>query len=432
MKKTLLSFLIALGILSNAHGQCSTPTGLTTSYLNNVTTFSWTPVSGATSYEFELKQAWDGWAEWYDIAPTHTYTLAGIMQSVSIDWRVRAVCSSGTSGYGTSSTYNVPCPQPTGLNATSIGMTGATLNWTAAPGYNTTVSDFATAYRKSGTTTWVYLSNTSSTTKTVTSLLPNTTYEWRVIQTCPYFNSSVVTSNFTTLGCTSAGTNSTEWISRFKLGGINRSSGAESGGYASLSTTASLRRGRSCSGQIRVGYSGGFTNKTFKIYIDYNNNTIYEETELAYGPSTITSGSAMGFSMSIPSTAALGTHGMRVIMARNGTAITGCMTDFNGETEDYKVNITGSGSKEEEMVPEIAEVEKISVFPNPVANNLNIQLPENVSVVNVYDIMGKRVYQQQATNGLMQIDVAQWPATQYLVEAIYTDGHKDVVRFVKQ
>jgi hypothetical protein len=84
------------------------------------------------------------------------------------------------------------------------------------------------------------------------------------------------------------------------------------------------------------------------------------------------------------------------------------------------------------MVTEIEAAEKISVFPNPATNNVKIQLPENVTVVNVYDIMGKRVYQQQATNGVMQIDVVQWPATQYIVEAIYADGHKDMARFVKQ
>lgn len=433
MRKTLLSILALAGIISNAHSQCSAPTGLSTSYSNNVTTFSWSPVTGATEYVIEAKQSWDDWmyAEVIDTISTNIYTLTGIMHSLSIDWRVKTLCTGSASSYQSTS-FTIPCPQPSSLTTSSIGMTGATIGWTAAPGYNTYVSDFATSYRKSGATTWTSLSNTSGTSKTLTGLQANTTYEWRVTQTCPYFNSSAVTSTFTTLACNSAGSNSTEWISRFKLGGINRSSSAESGGYANINSTATLSRGSSHSGQIRVDYTGGFTNKQYKIYIDYNNNTIYEESELVYGPSTITSGSAINFTLSISSTAATGTHGMRVIMARSGTSINGCLTGFNGETEDYKVNITGSGSKGVEMSSEIAELNKISVFPNPAANYLNIQLPETVSVVNVYDITGKRIYQQQAVNDLMQIDVAQWPVTQYLVEAIYTDGHKDVVRFVKQ
>jgi hypothetical protein len=433
MKKALLPLLMAIGIINNAQGQCSAPTGLSTSYSNNVTTFTWSPVTGATDYVIEAKQSWDDWmyAEVIDTISTNTYTLTGIMHSLSIDWRVKTLCAGSASSF-TATSFVIPCPQPSSLTTSSVSMTGATIGWTAAPGYNTYVSDFATSYRKSGATTWTSLSNTSGTSKTLTGLQANTTYEWRVTQTCPYFNSSAVTSTFTTLACNSYGTNGTEWISRFKLGGINRSSGAESGGYANINSTASLSRGNSHNGQIQVGYSGGFTNKVFKIYIDYNNNTIYEETELVYGPTNITSGGNINFTVSISSTAPTGTHGMRIIMARTGTTINGCLTGFNGETEDYKVNITGTGSKEEEMVTEIEAAEKISVFPNPATNNVKIQLPENVTVVNVYDIMGKRVYQQQATNGVMQIDVVQWPATQYIVEAIYADGHKDMARFVKQ
>ncbi|MCD6010850.1 MAG: type sorting protein [Flavipsychrobacter sp.] len=433
MKNSLLSLVFALGIVSNAHSQCSTPTGLTTSYANNVTTFSWTPVSGATSYDFELKQSWDGWAEWYDTAPTHTYTLTGIMHSISIDWRVKAVCPSGSSGYQTFSNFVVPCPQPSALTTTSVTMTGATINWTAAAGYNTYVSDFTTSYRKSGTTTWTYLGNTSGTSKTITGLQANTTYEWRVAQTCPYFNSSYVTSSFTTLACNSAGANSTEWISRFKLGSVDRSSGAESGGYVNVtSSTINLTAGTSNQAKIRVGYNGSFTNKVFKVYIDYNNNTIYEETEVVYGPSSITGSGLQTFYISISSTAPNGVHGMRVIMARNGTTITGCMSGHNGETEDYKVNISGGAKGISTAPAEIAEVEKINVYPNPATSIMNIQLPDGVSVINVYDIMGKKVFQQPASAITMEINVAQWPVAQYIVEAIYADGHKDVTRFVKQ
>lgn len=432
MRNTLLSLLVVLVGVGSVHAQCSTPTGLTTSYASNVTTFGWSPVSGAIRYEFELKQSWDGWAEWYDTSATNTYSLTGIMQSISIDWRVRAVCASGTGGYQTYSNFSVPCPQPSALTASSIGMTGATISWTAAAGYNTTVSDFSLAYRRSGVSTWTSLGNTSGTSRTLTGLLANTTYEWRVTQTCPYFNSSPVTSSFTTLACNSAGTNSSEWISRFKVGSIDRSSGAETGGYVNNTTTASLTAGSSNNAQIRVGQNGSFTNKQFKVYIDYNNNTIYEESEVVYGPATLTSTGAFHFDINISSTAPNGTHGMRVIMARSGTSITGCMTGFNGETEDYRVSISGGSSKgSPDPLDEVVE-EKINIYPNPATSELNIQIPEGVSTINIYDIMGKRIIQQQVSAGTVQLNIAQWPATQYIVEAIHADGHRDVSRFVKQ
>jgi hypothetical protein len=57
MKNTLLTIIAALGIVSNAQAQCAAPVNLQTTYANNVTSFDWSPVTGATSYVFELKQS---------------------------------------------------------------------------------------------------------------------------------------------------------------------------------------------------------------------------------------------------------------------------------------------------------------------------------------------------------------------------------------
>ena len=434
MKNTLLSFLIVLSCIGNVQAQCAAPSNLQTSYANNVTTFSWSPVNAADSYAIELKQSWDSWAapEFGDFTTNNVYTLTGIMQSISIDWRVKTYCASGQSAYQYASTFTLPCPQPGNLNTTNISMTGATINWTPAPGYNTMVSDFYMSYRQSGGS-WISLGHTSGSSKVISNLKAATTYEWRVTQTCAYTNSNTVTSSFTTLACNSAGVNTTEWISVFKLGSINRNSGSETGGYVNTNITTNLTRGANNSARIRVGNSGGFTGKKYKIYIDYNSNNIFEETEVAYGPASINNTGNINFTFSIPSNAPVGARKMRVIMARNGASITGCISGHYGETEDYTVNITGSSNKGTLAVSaELAEEEKINIYPNPATDKLNIQLPAGVSMISVYDMMGKKVYQQQASNGIMQINVGQWPATQYIVEAIYTDGHKQVLRFVKQ
>ncbi len=435
MKNTLFSFLIALAAISDAQGQCTAPANLQTSYANNVTTFSWTPVNGADSYAIELKQSWDSWTapEFGDYTTNNVYTLTGIMQSISIDWRVKTICASGESVYQYAPTFTLPCPQPGNLNTTNISMTGATINWTPAPGYNTMVSDFYMSYRQSGGS-WISLGHTQATSKVITNLKANTIYEWRVTQTCAYTNSTTVTSSFTTLACNSAGVNTAEWISVFKLGGINRNSGAETGGYINTNTSTNLTLGSGNSARIRVGQNGAFTNKQFKIYIDYNNNSIFEETEVAYGPALINNTGNINFTVNIPSNAPAGSHKMRVIMARNNANITGCMNGHYGETEDYTVTLTTGANKGSLSIsPEFAEEEqKINIYPNPVSDNLNIQVPSGVSIINVYDMMGKRIHQQQVTNSTMQINAAQWAATQYILEAVFTDGHRDVIRFVKQ
>ncbi|MCB0699835.1 MAG: T9SS type A sorting domain-containing protein [Chitinophagales bacterium] len=432
IRSTLLAALMIMGSLGNAWGQCATPTNLQTNYSNNISTFSWNSVNGATAYVIEMKQFWAPWvlAEVMDTITTNSYSLTGIMHSLTIDWRVKTLCGTGVSAYDSAS-YTVPCPQPTGPNTSNVTMTGATLSWTAPAGYNTFVSDFVVAYRPYGSNTWISLGHTSTNTMNVTGLQASTTYEWCVNQTCPYFISAPLIATFTTAGCTSAGNNSTEWISHFKLGSINRNSGAENGGYVQTNNSTNLSAGSNRNRtEIAVGNNGSFSKKAFEIFIDYNDNGVYESNESIYS-GTIKNTKTMKFSISIPSNAPSGSHGMRVIMARNGTNISGCISGFNGETEDYTVNITGGSNKPTALPTVVEEAEALVLYPNPVGDKLNITVPTGVTVLTVYDVMGKQIHQQYVADKQVQINVSDWPATQYILQAIYENGRKEIKRFAK-
>lgn len=435
VKSTLLSALILLGALSNAMGQCATPTNLQTSYANNVTSFSWSPVTGATKYVYEVKQWWQPWtnAAVIDTITTTNYSLTGIMPSLGISWRVKAICASGTSGYDTAG-FTLPCPVPTSPSTTNVTMSSVTLNWVPAVGYNTYLSDFSLGYRPLGSTTWISLGRTSDSSYNLSGLQANTTYEWCVNQNCPYFSGQPLIATFTTAGCTSAGINSQEWISKFKLGGINRSSGAEAGGYTQTNLTANLSAGsRRNKAEIVGSTIGRFTKQTFKVYVDYNDNGVYESNEVLYGPATIKKASGASFRFNVPSNARSGTHGMRVIMAREGTSISGCMSGFNGETEDYQVTITGGSNKGGALSvsEQVEELARMSVYPNPAHNNVNIKLDEGAAAVTVFDIMGKKVHQQYAPGKQVSINIVNWAATQYIVVVTYNDGSSEKARFVK-
>ncbi len=194
--------MTALVLLFSAasHAQCDAPANLAAVYSNNVSTFSWNTVAGAVNYTIEIKQPQDDWLA-AEIAETVTdtfYTSTGIFHSATLDWRVIANCGSSTSSY-TVAQYTVPCPEPTGLSVTNITAGSATLNWVAAAGYNTLISDFVVAYRLANTSnTWTQLGHTSGFTINVAGLSANTAYEWCVNQTCVYFNSNPVISSFTT------------------------------------------------------------------------------------------------------------------------------------------------------------------------------------------------------------------------------------------
>jgi hypothetical protein len=191
--------VLLLQIATPAFSQCDAPTNLSASYSNNVSTFTWDAVTGASDYIFEIKFTYDPWASAYVLtAATNSLTLTGLMHSANTDWRVTTNCGTSTSS-ATASTYTVPCPQPSAPNVTNITGTTATVNWTAAAGYNTTTSNFYVSYRLANTSNaWTSAGSTSSTSKTISGLTSNTTYEYCINQSCLTSNSNPVIAQFTT------------------------------------------------------------------------------------------------------------------------------------------------------------------------------------------------------------------------------------------
>ena len=90
---------------------------------------------------------------------------------------------------------------PTGLSASDMGPTSATLSWNAVPG-----ASYDLQYRQVGSTTWTSISLTGM-SQTISGLSLNTQYEAQVRSKCPNLSTSTYSSivNFTTLanlGCT--------------------------------------------------------------------------------------------------------------------------------------------------------------------------------------------------------------------------------------
>ena len=83
----------------------------------------------------------------------------------------------------------------------------------------------------------------------------------------------------------------------------------------------------------------------------------------------------------------------------------------------------------------INEVNKVdfSIYPNPSKTKLNINLAQNSnsSKVEVFDILGKRIYSQSLTSMNSSLNVSRWNAGVYLVK-ITSDIGTQTKRFVKQ
>ncbi len=84
-----------------------------------------------------------------------------------------------------------------------------------------------------------------------------------------------------------------------------------------------------------------YPNRT-AIYIDYNQNGVFESNEQVYATAFSISGAHVeSGSITIPATALTGLTGMRVITSEQGIPITtACLQYSFGETEDYLINIT--------------------------------------------------------------------------------------------
>ena len=167
---------------------CNAPSGLTTSSITNVSAVaSWTAVSGAASYDVDYSLA--GLNVWTNVATATTATTAnisGLSATTSYDWRVRSNCTAVglTSVYASlqfTTAATPSCNAPTGLAASNISATGATLSWAAFVNGTTYDVDYSVASANS----WVNVATaTSATSVNASGLNSSTAYDWRVRTNC--------------------------------------------------------------------------------------------------------------------------------------------------------------------------------------------------------------------------------------------------------
>ena len=165
---------------------CGDPTGLTTTAIgDNVATLNWTAVTNALSYavDYKLNTA-TTWTSLSTAQTTTTANLTGLTQGTAYNWRVIATCAAGSGNYVSANfTTTAPfvCNAPTGLTATSITSSSATLNWAAVTGAST----YAVDYKLSTSTTWTSVTaSTTSTSVAVSGLTASSLYDYRVSTNC--------------------------------------------------------------------------------------------------------------------------------------------------------------------------------------------------------------------------------------------------------
>jgi len=240
------------------------------------------------------------------------------------------------------------CLPPAGLGFTSTSLTSVDLTWNANGGNVASYDvEWGTAGFSLGSGTAV---NGLSTTSTSVTIIQDTDYEFYVRQNCGADGQSAWAGPFpfkTTGYCVPEPENTWEWIDGFSTSGAisnitNTSNGAQTGGYADFtSMSATVTVGSTFN--FTVDFVSTFTDEEgLAIWIDENNNGIFETTERVYTSNGTTTLGIFSGSITAPATA--GTYRMRVVMEWDeDNPSDPCLSFlYFGEIEDYTLVVLSS------------------------------------------------------------------------------------------
>ena len=204
-----------------------------------------------------------------------------------------------------------------------------------------------------GTPPYSYLWSNTATTANIANLAASA-YNLTVTDSkgCTGIFSTVLTENCGGNGtyCASASLSPwSEWIARVQLNSLDNASEKTrpdrfAVGYSDWTDKAtSLSKGQSYPLSITPGlsWSGAQANLYFRVWIDFNKNSVFEDTEKVFERNATSL--AVTSPISIPASALLGTTTMRISMKKDAYS-TVCESFSAGEVEDYSVVITTGGT----------------------------------------------------------------------------------------
>ena len=124
----------------------------------------------------------------------------------------------------------------------------------------------------------------------------------------------------------------------------------------------------------------------------------------------------------INTTIGAGTYYIRVYPRNNGA--------WNANS-CYTLNAGGTASRggNADMITSA----RVNIFPNPAGNKLNVSIDnlQNTAMLQVYNVMGKMVMQQQTNKAVTELNIAKLPAGVYMLNINDANGVRSV-KFVKE
>ncbi len=214
-----------------------------------------------------------------------------------------------------------------------------------------------------------------------------------------------------------------EWISNVTAGGLNNDSDKSIYSDFTNLTPIAAEQGSGLNLSVTATYSYYTANEYISVWIDYNQNDIFEPSErvnniISAPPNGNLATATTSFTFGIPLSSELGLTKMRIIMSRDPNAAP-CGEIAFGEVEDYYVNITAGSA---DLNSSSTEVEyDLKVFPNPAGDEVTIDLgdflSENVEI-EIVNNLGTSLYRKAISEvSIVQhkVDLTNWKNGVYMV-----------------
>lgn len=212
-------------------------------------------------------------------------------------------------------------------------------------------------------------------------------------------------SNQPLVYCTPNFSQGTEPITLVEFAGISNTSPASTSGPAYENFTSivgNVRVGNTYPIRLKGNTNGSYSGY-FKVYIDWNNNGTFEDSEgQSLGYLSNSSGEdavELNAEITVPATATIGSIRMRVLKKYQSSTIPACNTDSYGQAEDYTLNI------EENLSVGGFDKTNFKLYPNPTNGIVNLLTDLEIKEVKIYNQLGQLVSIQK-TSQISLSDVA--------------------------
>jgi uncharacterized protein YjdB len=230
------------------------------------------------------------------------------------------------------------------------------------------------------------------------------------------------------LTCQELHPGATEPVTLVNFAGINNESAATVGGAFTenfMSVTGTAERGQEYTLTVKGNTNGDFAH-TVTAYIDWNQDMDFSDENEVYEVGTLQNTTGIDdvqatLAITVPETAALGNATLRIVKTLAEGEIE-CNTALYGQTEYYTLTVTGAAG-----TPHF-EANSVSVYPNPVADVLNIETAQDVLLAEVYSAQGQKVLAANSN----AINVSGLASGIYVVRVVLQNGASQNIKIVKQ